>query len=64
LIIYFNNLVRGAPGWLSQMRVQLLILTQVIISRFVGSLLALCLQCGAILSPSLSASPLLFLSNK
>ena len=28
----------GAPGWLSQLRIQLLILTQVMISRFMGSI--------------------------
>ena len=60
----------GAPGWLSQLSVRLLILAQVMVSWFVGSSLAL----GSLLtvqslepvsdsvSPSLSAPPLLTLS--
>ena len=32
----FKKSFVGAPGWLSQLRVQLLILAQVMISRFVG----------------------------
>ena len=57
----------GAPGWLSRLSVQLLVLAQVMILRFVSSrptwgcvLIAWSLL--VILSPSLSAPPLLKLS--
>ena len=51
----------GALEWLSHLSLQLLILAQVMISQFMGSRLMLGLLLG-ILSPSLSALPLLALS--
>ena len=60
-------LKRGAQGWLSRLNIQLWISAQVMISRFVslspmsGYVLRAQRLLG-ILSPSLSVSPLLFLS--
>ena len=56
---------KGAAGWLSQLGVQLLVLAQVMISRLVGSSSGSVLAARSllgILSPSLSAPPLLSLS--
>ena len=56
---------KGAAGWLSQLGVQLLVLAQVMISRLVGSSSGSVLAARSllgILSPSLSAPPLLTIS--
>ena len=66
-LIFRIRTLTGAPGWLSQLSVQLSISAQVMISRFVGLsptsgpvLIAPSLL--GILSPSLSVPPLLTLS--
>ena len=57
----------GASGWLSQLSVRLLVLAQVMVSRFVGSSpssgSALTVLGSLPLSPSLPALPLLVLAH-